>query len=79
MNNSFKEFLDESQGQYMLLGRLQSDCEYFLGAGGKSEKQLWAGSVSAQIKEMKKIFKSLKVKPEWITLKDINNYEKAMK
>lgn len=68
-----------SEYQYMLLDRLKTDCEYFLGNGNRNEKHLWAGSVDAQIKEMKKIWNSLKEKPEWITMDDINNYEKEMK
>ena len=63
----------------MLLDRLRSDCEYFLGNGNRNEKHLWAGSVDAQINEMKKIWNSLKEKHEWITIEDINNYEKKMK
>lgn len=69
----------DSEYQYMLLDRLKMDCEYFLGNGNRNEKHLWAGSVDAQIKEMKKIWNSLKEKPEWLTMEDINNYEKLMK
>ena len=69
----------DSEYQYMLLDRLKIDCEYFLGNGNRNEKHLWAGSVDAQIKEMKKIWNSLKEKPEWLTMEDINNYEKLMK
>ena len=65
--------------RYMLLDRLRSDCEYFLGNGNRNEKHLWAGSVDAQINEMKKIWNSLKEKPEWLTMEDINDYEKLMK
>ena len=35
--------------RYMLLGRLQADCEYYLGFGNKSSRRLWAGSEKAQI------------------------------
>ena len=79
---SGKEPLTESEDneyQYMLLDRLKTDCEYFLGNGNRNEKHLWAGSVEAQINEMKKIWNNLKEKPEWLTMKDINNYEKLMK
>lgn len=69
----------DSEYQYMLLDRLKTDCEYFLGNGNRNEKHLWAGSVDAQIKEMKKIWNSLKEKPEWLTMEDINNYEKLIK
>lgn len=70
---------DDNEYQYMLLDRLRTDCEYFLGNGNRNEKNLWAGSVDAQIKEMKKIWNNLKEKPEWLTMEDINNYEKLMK
>lgn len=79
---SGKEPLTESEDneyQYMLLDRLKTDCEYFLGNGNRNEKHLWAGSVEAQINEMKKIWNNLKEKPEWLTMEDINNYEKLMK
>ena len=41
---------------YMLLGRLISDCKYFLGNGNGYEKDLWAGSVQKQIAKMKEAF-----------------------
>ena len=47
---SFPAFVDHS-GDYVLLDRLRADCDYFLGAGGRSEKHLWAGNVHAQIKK----------------------------
>lgn len=66
---------------YMLLGRLRSDCEYFLGYGNGSERHLWAGNIDEQIAKMKELYNSFTddQKPEWITMEDINNYEKEMK
>jgi len=71
---------NESRDQfnYMMLGRLRDDNEYFLHMGAGSPRTLWAGNVKDQIKEMKKIYNSLKVKPKWITMADINKYEKDM-
>jgi hypothetical protein len=69
----------DQRGDYMLLGRLQSDCDYFLGFGNGNEGRLWAGNVKDQIAEMKSIYNRLQVKPEWITMKDINKYERQMK
>ncbi|MFW1916218.1 LPD11 domain-containing protein, partial [Acinetobacter sp. ULE_I064] len=43
----------------MLLSRLQADNKYFLGYGNRQVKQMWAGSVEDQIKEMKEIYNSL--------------------
>lgn len=69
------------QHTYMMLGRLQSDNDYFLGAGGRSERNLWAGNVDAQISEMKKLWNSLpkNSKPEWLSMEDILDYETKMK
>jgi hypothetical protein len=66
------------RGDYMLLGRLQADCDFYLGFGNRNERRLWAGNVKDQIAEMRSIYNRLKVKPEWITMKDINRYEKEM-
>lgn len=63
---------------YIMLGRLQSDCEYFLNYGNGCSKHLWAGNVNAQIAEMKRIYEHLEVKPEWISFNDILEYEKKM-
>lgn len=38
--------------RYKLLGRLQSDCEYYLNCGNRNIGRLWAGSVNLQIKLM---------------------------
>lgn len=71
----------EYEHDYMLLGRLVSDCKYFLGNGNGYEGNLWAGSVEKQIKTMKALYNKLPKdkKPEWLTMDDINNYEKEMK
>jgi len=63
---------------YMMLSRLQSDCEYFLGAGKGSVKCLWAGGVEEQIKEMQQQYELLVYKPEWLSQKDIENYKIKM-
>lgn len=65
---------------YKLLGRLQADCEYFLHAGGGSERHLWAGSVADQIAKMKELYNSFPTdkKPQYITPSDIIHYENEM-
>lgn len=68
-----------SEYDYMLLSRLKSDCEYFLKAGGRNERHLWAGNVDDQIAKMKELWNSLEEKPEWLSMEDIENYEKEMK
>ena len=62
----------------MLLDRLRADCDYFLGAGGRSEKHLWAGNVHAQIKKMRELYDALPKKPEWLTAEAIDRYAAQM-
>ena len=63
---------------YQLLSRLQSDCEYFLGAGQGHEKHLWAGNVKNQIAKMWELYNAVPEKPNWLTAQDIELYEKQM-
>jgi hypothetical protein len=66
---------------YQMLSRLQSDCDYFLGAGNGHEPHLHQGSVSAQIAEMKRLWNTLpeNAKPDWLSMKSILDYEDKMK
>lgn len=66
--------------KYQLLGRLQSDCEYYLGYGNRSKRNLWAQDEIDQIKLMKNIWESFPAegKPEWLTWDDILAYENKM-
>lgn len=73
------EGLTEEKFNYQMLGRLKSDCDYFLGAGGRHTKFLWALDVDAQINAMKCSWTNLKEKPEWLTWEDILEYERKMK
>lgn len=66
------------QFEYMMLSRLQSDCEYFLNWGKGSIKHLWADNVHEHIGEMKRIWNVLIIKPEWLLLEQINEYENKM-
>lgn len=67
----------DSEFLYQFLGRLQSDCKYYLGYGNRCAKYLWAGNVKEHIELMVEIMFYLCVyygEPEWITWKDIYNY-----
>ncbi len=64
--------------EYRLLGRLKADCDYFLGAGGRAEKHLWAGNVQEQIAKMRELYALLPEKPEWLTPEDIDRYARLM-
>lgn len=78
--SSIKES-DNKKFNYMLLSRLKSDCDYFLGHGLRNEKHLWAGSVDRQIAKMRELYNSFAddEKPEWLTIEQIDEYERKMK
>ncbi|MDW7798757.1 LPD11 domain-containing protein [Streptococcus canis] len=64
---------------YMMLSRLQEDCDIYLRNG--DENRLWAENVEAQIAEMKKIWKKFPEteKPNWLTWEQLLRYEQKMK
>lgn len=68
------------KGDYMLLDRLRSDCNYFLGNGNGYEGHLWADTVEEHIKKMKEIYNSFSKadKPQWLTMEQIEEYERKM-
>lgn len=64
-----------------LLGRMKADCEYYFGYGNHCAKHLWAGNEKDQIRAMRALWNSLspKEKPEWLTLEQIEEYDKKFK
>ena len=69
---------EQSSDDYRLLSRLKADCDYFLGAGGRAEKHLWAGNVREQIAKMRELYAALPDEPEWLTMEDIDRYAQRM-
>jgi len=68
------------KSDYMMLDRLRTDCEYFLGNGNGFLGSLYYKDIDKHIEEMKKLYKSFseQEKPEWISLEDIYNYKQKM-
>ena len=62
---------------YMLLGRLVEDCKYYLDHKG-TEKDLWSGGVEQQIYNMKELYDTVPVKPEWLTDQQLRDIIKQM-
>ncbi len=71
-----KNVITQDEFNYMLLSRLISDLDYFLGYGNKSIKHLWAVSIKDQFLEINKIYNNISIKPIWLTRKQILNYKK---
>ena len=67
--------------EYMLLSRLQAECNYFILLWTCDEDGLWAGSVEAQADKMRELWDGLPAdgKPEWITPESIDEYETTMR
>lgn len=68
----------DDRHNYMMLGRLENDCKYFLGNGNGHEKHLWADTVEDHIKEMEKLYNNIKIKPDWLSMEDIQKYKTDM-
>jgi hypothetical protein len=77
------KFVDEykvnkNKHDYMMLDRLRSDCEYYLGYGNRSKERLYYKNEKEHIEAMKKLYEKLPKKPQWLTYKQILEYEKLM-
>ena len=68
-----------SEFQYKMLDRMRSDCEYYLGFGNRSTKYLWGKSVEKHIEAMRRIWNELEEKPVWLSMEQIDEYERRMK
>tara|TARA_Y100000592_G_scaffold101114_1_gene185604 strand:+ start:1558 stop:4521 length:2964 start_codon:yes stop_codon:yes gene_type:complete len=65
-----------SEFDYMMLGRLQNDVEYYLGHGGRSPRVLYyRDSPKEHIEAMKEIWNRLPIKPEWLPKEKLDFYE----
>lgn len=66
--------------RYMLLSRMKSDCDYYLGFGNRYAGHLWAQNERDHIECMKAIWNSFSAndKPEWLTFEQLLDYEKKL-
>lgn len=66
--------------RYMLLDRMRTDCEYYLGNGHRNAKDLWAGDEQLQIEYMAALYNSFDEdsKPQWLTLDEIYEFKELM-
>lgn len=84
MTKEMRNIINENKGnekfKYMMLDRMKSDCNYFLGFGNRSEKNLWSGNAADHIEDMKELYNSFTddKKPEWLTLDQIREFENLM-
>lgn len=59
---------------------MKSDCEYYLGEGGKQITHLWGGTVDNQIRSMQELLSSIlqEYRPEWLIFDDIRKFSDQM-
>lgn len=77
-----KELVNQdNKFKYQMLGRLISDCQYFLGAGNGEEKHLWGKNVRDHIAVMLAIYDSFSEEelPDWISYAQIIEYKNWMR
>lgn len=65
---------------YQMLGRLKSDCEYYLGFGNRCKDCLYYHDEQEHINRMKELYNGFPddKKPEWLTYEQILKYEESM-
>ena len=78
--SSEKRIDEDKKFQYQMLGRLRSDCDYYLGYGDRSPRVLPLSDERKHIETMKDIWNNFAddEKPEWLTWDQILEYEKTM-
>lgn len=66
--------------KYKLLDRMRQDCEYYLNAGDRQTKHLWASTERLHILMMNRLLDSFSEedKPDWIDAETINTYREQM-
>ena len=62
--------------KYMMLGRMLSDCKYFL--RNPYERHLYFPSIARHCKEMRQYWRALNIKPDWLSYKQIGKLEHKM-
>lgn len=70
----------DAKFRYMLLDRMRTDCEYYLGNGQIYGAHLWASNERDQINYMKALWNSFPddAKPQWLSMEKIEEYERLM-
>lgn len=65
---------------YMMLGRLKSDCEYYLNWGSRNKKYLWAGDETEQIQMMMELYYGMPYsqRPNWLSETRLRYYSIKM-
>lgn len=74
-----KEIEKNQELYYMMLGRMECDCKFYLGEGGRDAKySLYMQSEKAQILRMLYLYNRISLKPVWIDMKTILWYADQM-
>lgn len=84
VDNEVETIMSSSESYpYRMLNRLQDDFKYLLKANNGVitqnliDKVLWWKDISKQAEAMRKIYDRMEEKPDWISLDEIDEYERA--
>jgi hypothetical protein len=79
-NKTEDQVTKEQRFNYQMLGRLKSDCDYYLGFGNHSKERLYYHDEQEHINQMKNLYNSFSEdgKPQWLTWEQILKYEGLM-
>lgn len=79
-NFDYKKVRDKKEHEYMMLSRLATDCDFYLGHGNRNPDNLWEETEDKHVNKMKDIWNSFTIKeqPEWLTWDQIMYYESQM-
>jgi len=62
----------------LLLGRMKSDCDYYLGCGQRDASVLWVKDVKGHLLTMRQFYESLENKPDFLSEVVLKEYERKM-
>ena len=81
LNETMNDILRNDMGfRYRLLDRMRCDCLYYIGNGNRLKKYLWAREERLHIAVMRALYISFPEdgKPVWISMADIDYFEREM-
>ncbi|MFT6879128.1 MAG: hypothetical protein ACJARG_000052 [Arcticibacterium sp.] len=75
---NLKQLEESNKFNYMLLGRLRMDLDYFFGNGQMHGRHLYYPEVGVHMREMINLWKRLPIKPQWLRATELIEYKRRV-